>query len=92
MTPFHHLPQYKQKALIELYGEYVKDMFFHIDGHNVQMLSVVRSLTWYELNIDDLELDDKVELGLDNDEDHDDKSFIEVTDQLTGTYALVQIK
>ena len=92
MTPFNHLPQYKQKALIELYGEYVKDMFFHIDGHNVQMLSVVRSLTWYELNIDDLELDDKVELGLDNNEDHDDKSFIEVTDQLTGTYALVQIK
>lgn len=92
MTPFNHLPQYKQNALIELYGDYVKDMFFHIDGHNVQMLSVVRSLTWYELNIDDLELDDKVELGLDNDEDHDDKSFIEVTDQLTGTYALVQIK
>lgn len=92
MTPFNHLPQYKQNALIELYGEYVKDMFFHIDGFNVQMLSVVRSLTWHELNIDDLELDDKVELCLDNNEDHDDKSFIEVTDQLTGTYALVQIK
>jgi len=92
MQPFNHLPEYKQKALIELYGEYVKDMFFHIDGANVQMLSVVRSLTMYELNIDELELDDKVELDLDNNEDHDDKTFIEVTDQLTGTYALVQIK
>lgn len=92
MKPFSHLPEYKQKAFVELYGDYVKDMFFHIDGNDVQMLSVVRTLKMIELNIDDLELDDKVELGLDDNEDHDDKTFFEVTDQLTGTYALIQIK
>jgi hypothetical protein len=92
MKPFNHLPEYKQKALIELYGEYVKDMFFHIDGANVQMLSLVKSLTMYELNIDDLDIDDKLELGLDDNEDHDDKTFIEVINQLTNTYTLIQIK